>query len=135
MTLLDYTAGGPDFRPTWFPGSTARGYDVSGAGTGTYDVWGSDELHGEGGDDTVYAGGGNDVVYGDAGDDDLVGGWGSDWISGGTGEDGVLGDDGRILTSRNGSDRAAQRPRHREQAGDDQHAGQRRRPCSTRPAG
>ena len=103
VTLLDYTAGGPDFRPTWFPGSTAAGYDVSGAGTGTYDVWGSDELHGEGGDDTVYSGGGNDVVYGDAGDDDLVGGWGSDWISGGTGVDGVLGDDGRILTSRNGS--------------------------------
>ncbi len=103
VTLLDYTPGGPDFRPSWFPGSTATGYDVSGAGTGTYDVWGSDELHGEGGDDTVYAGGGNDVVYGDAGDDDLVGGWGSDWLSGGTGVDGVLGDDGRILTSRNGS--------------------------------
>ena len=75
----------------------------AGSGTGTVDVWGSDEVHGEGGDDTVYVGGGNDVVYGDAGDDDLIGGWGHDWISGGTGTDGVLGDDGRIFTSRNGS--------------------------------
>ena len=74
----------------------------AGSGTGTVDVWGSDEVHGEGGDDTVYAGGGNDVVYGDAGDDDLIGGWGHDWISGGAGTDGVLGDDGRISTSRNG---------------------------------
>ena len=67
------------------------------------DIWGADELHGEGGDDTVYGGGGNDVVYGDAGDDDIVGGWGHDWVSGGTGQDGVLGDDGRIFTFRNGT--------------------------------
>ena len=34
-------------------------------------------------------------------DDDIIGGWGNDWISGGTGQDGILGDDGRIFTSRN----------------------------------
>jgi Ca2+-binding RTX toxin-like protein len=43
-------------------------------------------------------------MYGEGQDDDLVGGWGNDWISGGTGDDGVLGDDGRIFTSRNGTD-------------------------------
>src|SRR5262249_7096184 len=46
---------------------------------------------------------GADVIFGEGQDDDLIGGWDHDWISGGTGDDGVLGDDGRILTSRNGS--------------------------------
>ncbi len=99
VTLLDYTAGGPDRFPTLFGGVTPS----MATGTGTYDVWGSDEVHGDSGDDTIYTGGGNDAAYGDAGDDDIVGGWGNDWISGGTGTDGVIGDDGRILTSRNGS--------------------------------
>ncbi len=91
--LLDYTAGGPDFRPDLF--GTGQ---VVGCGA---DIGGADEVHGETGDDTVYTGCGNDVLYGDADDDDLIGGWGHDWISGGTGQDGVLGDDGRIFTSRN----------------------------------
>ena len=101
VVLLDYTPGGPDLSPTLFPGMTQAA--SAGAGTGTRDVWGADEVHGESGDDTVYTGGGNDVVFGDAGDDDVIGGWGHDWISGGAGTDGVIGDDGRIFTSRNGS--------------------------------
>ncbi|QSA97859.1 OmpA family protein [Methylococcus sp. EFPC2] len=67
------------------------------------DLGAGDELHGESGDDFVYGMTGNDVLFGEGQDDDLIGGWGHDWISGGTGSDGVLGDDGRILTSRNGS--------------------------------
>ncbi|WP_372791518.1 hypothetical protein, partial [Paraconexibacter sp.] len=94
VELLDYTAGGPDFRPDLF--GTGR---VTGCG---YDIGGADEVHGESGNDTVYGGCGNDSLYGDSGDDDLIGNWGSDWISGGTGQDGILGDDGRIHTSRNG---------------------------------
>ncbi|HSF98236.1 MAG TPA: Calx-beta domain-containing protein [Ornithinibacter sp.] len=101
VVLLDYTPGGPDLNPDLFPTTTQP--DSAGSGTAVEDVWGSDEVHGEGGDDTVYTGGGNDVVFGDAGDDDIVGGWGHDWISGGTGTDGIIGDDGRIFTSRNGS--------------------------------
>jgi len=101
VTLLDYTPGGPDYRPDLFPGMTQE--RAAGSGSAAHDVWGVDEVHGESGDDTVYSGGGNDIIFGDAGDDDLIGGWGHDWISGGSGEDGILGDDGRILTSRNGS--------------------------------
>ncbi|MEO5610974.1 MAG: Calx-beta domain-containing protein, partial [Ornithinibacter sp.] len=100
VVLLDYSPGGPDLNPARFPGMTQAA--SAGSGTGTVDVWGSDEVHGEAGDDTVYTGGGNDVVFGDAGDDDVIGGWGHDWISGGSGTDGVIGDDGRIFTSRNG---------------------------------
>jgi Ca2+-binding RTX toxin-like protein len=89
VTLLDYTAGGPDF--------------VGQAGPMVVgDIGAADEIHGESGDDTVYGGAGNDVLFGDAQDDDLIGGYGHDWISGGTGDDGILGDDGRIFTSRNG---------------------------------
>ncbi|MBK8459228.1 MAG: hypothetical protein IPL43_02565 [Micropruina sp.] len=99
VVLLDYTPGGPDSAPSQFPGTT----NSSAAGTGVVDIWGLDEAHGESGDDTIYLGGGNDVAFGDAGDDDIIGGWGHDWLSGGTGVDGLLGDDGRILTSRNGS--------------------------------
>jgi Ca2+-binding RTX toxin-like protein len=128
--LLDYTPGGPDFRPDVFfaPGTesplcssaaddatgecstplpTCEGNittttDAADPTASRYaDIGGADEVHGESSDDTVYAGCGNDVVYGDAQDDDLIGGWGGDWISGGTGSDGVLGDDGRIFTSRN----------------------------------
>jgi len=118
VTLIDYTVGGPDFRPDLFPGLPTNG-TCSGSGaktTGacsavltvqpgrnswTVDIGGNDEIHAESGDDTVYAGVGHDVIFGDAGDDDLIGGWGFDWISGGTGQDGVIGDDGRIFTSRN----------------------------------
>ncbi len=100
VVLLDYSPGGPDLNPGLFPGMTQAA--SAGSGTGTVDVWGSDEVHGEAGDDTVYTGGGNDVVFGDAGDDDIIGGWGHDWVSGGSGTDGVIGDDGRIFTSRNG---------------------------------
>ncbi|HEX2136568.1 MAG TPA: hypothetical protein VHG30_11795, partial [Microvirga sp.] len=84
--LLDYTPGGPDF-------STAASADAGAA----------DEIHGESGDDFIYGMTGSDVLFGEGQDDDLIGGWGHDWISGGTGDDGVIGDDGRILTSRNGS--------------------------------
>ena len=101
VTLLDYTAGGPALRPGLFTGLTPT--MAATWGQMVNDIWGADEVHGESGDDTVYVGGGNDIVYGDAGDDDIVGGWGNDWISGGAGVDGVIGDDGRILTSRNGS--------------------------------
>ncbi len=101
VTLLDYTPGGPDRHPELFPGMTqAQSAD---AGSANVDIWGTDEVHGEGGDDTVYLGGGNDVAFGDGGDDDIIGGWGHDWISGGIGQDGILGDDGRIFTFRNGS--------------------------------
>ncbi|HSW25431.1 MAG TPA: hypothetical protein VLJ62_21910 [Burkholderiaceae bacterium] len=82
-TLLDYTPGGINVRPT------------------AVDIGAGDELHGESGDDAVYGMSGNDVLFGEGQDDDLIGGWGHDWISGGGGEDGVLGDDGRIQTSRN----------------------------------
>ena len=93
VELLDYTPGGPRFRP-----------DLFGAGrssTAARDIGGVDEVHGESGDDTVYGGCGDDSLFGDSEDDDLIGGWGNDWISGGTGQDGILGDDGRIFTSRN----------------------------------
>jgi Ca2+-binding RTX toxin-like protein len=117
-TLLDYTPGGPDFRPDLFganTGTCANGSPASGpcsnpiplcsgsgAGTSRYvDIGGRDEIHGETGNDTAYGACGNDVLYGDAQDDELYGNWGADWISAGTGIDGVLGDDGRLLTSRN----------------------------------
>ncbi|CAM5793933.1 LEPR-XLL domain-containing protein [Rhizobacter fulvus] len=83
--LLDYTPGGIDQVP------------------GAVDIGAADELHGESGDDFVYGMSGNDVLFGEGQDDDLIGGWGHDWISGGTGDDGVLGDDGRLLTTRNGT--------------------------------
>ena len=98
--LADYTPGGPDIT-----GKTPATIGDIGAG---------DELHGESGDDFIYGMTGNDVMFGEGQDDDLVGGWGNDWISGGTGDDGVVGADGRIFTSRNGLDRAAERPHDRE---------------------
>ena len=115
VTLLDYTAGGPDFRPDLFDLDTPVDADKNaGLTVGQDDLWrntfgfwsrtdigGADEVHGETGDDIVYLGGGADIAYGDAGHDDIIGGWGADWISGGTGVDGILGDDGRIFTSRN----------------------------------
>src|SRR5262249_5545208 len=85
--LLDYTPGGPHFRPA-----------------AASDIGGNDEIHGESGDDFAYGQKGNDILFGEAQDDDLIGGYGNDWISGGTGDDGILGDDGRIFTSRNTSD-------------------------------
>ena len=109
VRLLDYTPGGPDFRPDLFS-LTDPALDANPANNGfrdefgiwaAVDIGGHDEVHGETGDDTIYVGGGNDRVFGDADDDDAVGGWGQDWISGGTGSDGILGDDGRIFTSRN----------------------------------
>ena len=128
VTLLDYTPGGPDFRPDLFfppntPGQcstspatgacstplpTAHGLDFSSAdcaaspaGCVLSDIGGINEIHAESGDDVVYAGPGTDYVFGDAGNDQITGGWGNDWISGGTGGDTVLGDDGRIFASRN----------------------------------
>ena len=96
ITLLDYTPGGPDFRPTAsrrHPRRTAAPIAAAGG----------DEIHGESGDDCIYGARGDDRLFGDGEDDDIIGGWGNDWISGGTGEDGILGDDGRIFTSRNGT--------------------------------
>jgi Ca2+-binding RTX toxin-like protein len=120
VSLLDYTPGGPDFRPDLFntnTGNCANGSPASGpcsnplttgtchgVGTGTskyVDIGGGDEVHGESGNDTIYTGCGNDVIFGDAGNDSIVAGWGDDWVSSGTGFDGVLGDDGRLFTSRN----------------------------------
>ena len=80
-TLLDYTPGGADS-----------------------DIGDGDTIRGESGDDEIYGMTGNDILFGDAGNDNLIGGVGNDWISGGTGSDGVLGDDGRIYTSRNGTE-------------------------------
>jgi Ca2+-binding RTX toxin-like protein len=117
VALLDYTPGGPDFKPDDFslvdPATTPTTADddmrpmfgLNGNTTGgiwaRFDIGGNDEVHGETGDDFVYVAGGFDIAFGDADDDDVIGGWGHDWISGGTGQDGVLGDDGRIFTSRN----------------------------------
>jgi len=115
IRLLDYTAGGPDFKPGDFfvpgvssgvPAADMRPMfsldcDPTHGIWARYDIGGNDEIHGETGDDFVYGQGGNDIAFGDADDDDLIGGWGHDWISGGTGQDGILGDDGRIFTSRN----------------------------------
>jgi Ca2+-binding RTX toxin-like protein len=123
VTLLDYTEGGPDYRPDLFntnQGNCANGSPASGPcsnplapgschgtgpGTSKYtDIGGADEIHGESGNDTIYSGCGNDVIYGDAGNDTIVAGWGDDWVSSGTGFDGVLGDDGRLYTSRNSTE-------------------------------
>ncbi|HET9436020.1 MAG TPA: Calx-beta domain-containing protein [Candidatus Limnocylindrales bacterium] len=121
--FLDYTPGGPDFRPDLFfavqdPACNDAAEDAVGNCStplplvdgrnswyllGHLEVGGNDEIHGESGDDTAYGMVGADVLYGDAQDDDLIGGWGNDWLSGGTGSDGILGDDGRIFTSRNGA--------------------------------
>ena len=107
VSHLDYTPGGPDFRPDLFGASANGFYFVNGLPT-RYDLGGRDEVHGEAGDDTAYLGAGHDIAFGDGQDDDIVGGWGNDWISGGTGQDGVIGDDGRIFTSRNTAGNAAQ---------------------------
>ena len=107
VRLLDYTAGGPDFKPAEFADSAFRpmfGDPVHPGLFAKVDIGGNDEVHGGTGDDFIYLGGGNDAAFGDADDDDIIGGWGHDWISGGTGIDGILGDDGRIFTSRNTSD-------------------------------
>ena len=85
VQFLDYTMGGPAYRPAL--AATDRGA--------------ADEIHGESGDDQIYGMKGNDVLFGDGQDDDLIGGYGDDWISGGTGDDAIIGDDGRISTSRN----------------------------------
>ena len=90
ITLLDYTPGGPDY-------AGQAGPLVAG------DIGGASEIHGEAGDDFIYGGPGNDVLYGDGQNDAIIGGYGADWISGGTGDDGILGDDGRLLTSREGT--------------------------------
>ena len=93
MTLLDYTPGGPDFRPDLFglgdqrrraaarhrrrggcsvPLPTCHGTELRLGAPASYDdIGGDDEVHGESGDDTVYTGCGNDVVFGDAQDDDI----------------------------------------------------------------
>ncbi|MCW2999090.1 MAG: type secretion target repeat protein, partial [Solirubrobacterales bacterium] len=94
VDLLDYTPGGPSYRPDLFK----EGMNLARCGR---DIGGRDEVHGESGDDTIYGGCAGDALYGDGQDDDLIGGWGDDFLSGGTGQDGILGDDGRIFTSRN----------------------------------
>jgi Ca2+-binding RTX toxin-like protein len=91
VELLDYTLGGPDFRPDKFD-ELDPGFEP--------DIGGADEVHGESGDDSIYGMVGDDVLFGDSDDDDIVAGWGHDWVSAGTGTDGVIGDDGRIFTGR-----------------------------------
>jgi Ca2+-binding RTX toxin-like protein len=88
--LIDYTPGGLDYLPT--------------SGQAAEDIGAADEIHGESGDDFCYGMVGNDILFGEGQDDDLIGGYGHDWISGGTGQDGILGDEGRIYTSRNGTE-------------------------------
>ncbi len=88
--LLDYTPGGVAADDTFV----------------TTDLGAGDIIHGEAGDDFIYGMTGSDELFGDGQDDDLIGGRGHDVIYGGTGDDGVLGDDGRIFTSRNGTDEA-----------------------------
>jgi Ca2+-binding RTX toxin-like protein len=103
VSLLDYTPGGPDYKPAEFAPADPGGDDFR-AMFGMWaktDIGGPDEVHGGTGDDFIYLGGGNDIAFGDGDSDDIIGGWGNDWISGGTGIDGVIGDDGRIFTSRN----------------------------------
>ncbi|WP_201742286.1 hypothetical protein [Mangrovicoccus ximenensis] len=121
-TLLDYSAGGPDYAGSDGVSGNLGKFDLDTDITldknlavpeggdlwrSTFGFWslvdigGGDEIHGGTGDDIAYGGGGNDIIFGDADHDDIVGGWGNDWISGGTGNDGVIGDDGRIFTSRN----------------------------------
>ena len=94
MHLLDYTPGGPDFRPDRVlrarhetrraatPARTPTGAVQHAAadlrrqhrhddrrrrldGDRYIDIGGRDEVHGESGDDTVYTGCGNDVIFGD----------------------------------------------------------------------
>ena len=77
--------------------------DYTADGLPAGDTGAADTIHGEAGADTIYGMTGNDTLYGDGQNDDLIGGSGDDWIYGGTGNDGVLGDDGRLLTSRNGT--------------------------------
>ncbi|MDH3308210.1 MAG: hypothetical protein OEO77_11915, partial [Acidimicrobiia bacterium] len=131
VELLDYTPGGPDFRPDRFfeldtPGVCSMsapltqdgcspvyqyvddpaddpfgGHLEVGRTDGWWEIFGNDEIHGGLSDDFIYLGGGNDVAYGDADDDEIIGGWGNDWLSGGVGQDAILGDDGRIFASRN----------------------------------
>ncbi|HEV8460189.1 MAG TPA: Calx-beta domain-containing protein [Gaiellaceae bacterium] len=126
VNLLDYTWGGPDFRPDKFGIATNGTCGPAGSGspavtacsavvptchgsnfnatTGTFnDIGGVSEIHGESGDDTIYSGCGADIVFGDAQNDTIILGWGADWSSGGTGADAILGDDGRIFESRNES--------------------------------
>ncbi|TIT96939.1 MAG: hypothetical protein E5W55_10050, partial [Mesorhizobium sp.] len=81
IRLLDYTPGGPDFKPEDFslvdPATTPTTADddmrpmfslcCCDPHTGIWarvDIGGNDEIHGETGDDFVYAGGGGDVVFG-----------------------------------------------------------------------
>src|SRR5215203_5339416 len=54
IILLDYTPGGPDFRPDLF-GSGRSEFGL----LAQVDIGGHDEVHAETGDDTVYAAGGN----------------------------------------------------------------------------
>src|SRR5439155_17544867 len=92
VTLLDYTVGGPDFRPDLFglagtgpcSGAAANATgDCSavltvqpGRNSWLVDIGGHRDIHAGSGDVTVYTGVGADVIYGAAGDDDLHGGLG-----------------------------------------------------------
>jgi Ca2+-binding RTX toxin-like protein len=97
VELLDYTQGGPDFRPDKFDPDHPNYLPDIGPDK---DAARGNEIHGESGDDYIYGMAGNSIIFGGAGDDRIIGGWGNNWISGGTGNDGIIGDDGRIFTSR-----------------------------------
>ncbi|MEW6155801.1 MAG: hypothetical protein AB1813_00100 [Verrucomicrobiota bacterium] len=77
--------------------------DYSANAVASDDIGAGDLIHGEAGDDWIHGASGNDVLYGEGQDDDIFGESGDDWISGGSGDDGILGDDGKIMTSRNGT--------------------------------
>ncbi|TMG39209.1 MAG: hypothetical protein E6H92_04805, partial [Chloroflexi bacterium] len=106
VSLLDYTAGGPDLLGQAGPvvsGTQAANHlgDIGATILANGQAQGS-EIHGENGDDFIYGGPGNDVLFGDGQNDTMIGGYGNDWMSGGTGDDGLLGDDGRLFLSRDG---------------------------------
>ncbi|TMC80709.1 MAG: hypothetical protein E6J08_09445, partial [Chloroflexi bacterium] len=106
VSLLDYTAGGPDLLGQAGPvvsGTQAANHlgDIGATILANGQAQGS-EIHAENGDDFIDGGPGNDVLFGDGQNDTMIGGYGNDWMSGGTGDDGLLGDDGRLFLSRDG---------------------------------
>ena len=102
--LLDYTPGGPDFRPDRFSLTSRHCTPVARDRRRLQLIFAIANPFGRNLDrpagrhrrprrgprrdwatTPIYLGGGDDVAYGDADDDDIIGGWGNDWISGGTG--------------------------------------------------
>jgi YD repeat-containing protein len=100
VVLLDYSPTGDLQYISTNPNDQAVSTVTAGANT---NVGAGDFLHGEAGDDIIHGQTGSDRIWGEGQSDDLYGESGYDWISGGTGVDGILGDDGRLLTSRNGT--------------------------------